>query len=86
LFVDLVERRTSREDDHLEPSSVKVSINPVFFERIEREVRRFEDGRFVRTREPSRQLFGTVFSGSKEDEFLPASKFGRDCLDDTRRR
>lgn len=64
LLVDLVERRPSREDNHFEPGSVKVPINPVFFERVEREICRFEDGRFVSTRKPSGELFGTVFSGS----------------------
>jgi len=78
----LVERRTGSQNDDFESCSMQVSIDPVFFERVEREVRRFEYRRFVRAGESSRELLGSVSSSAEEDEFLPASKFSGDSLND----
>lgn len=47
-LLDLVEARACSEDDHLLAGSLEVTVDPVLLERVEGEVRRFEDGRLMR--------------------------------------
>lgn len=82
VLLHVVVARAGGQDQDLEVGPLQVAVDPVFFERVEREVHRFEDWRLVRVRESARELLRPVWTGSEKDGRLPPSQFERDVVND----
>lgn len=81
LLLNLIKATPSRHNHNLQPGSLQVPIDPVFLERVEREVRRFEYGGFVSVCEATGETFGVVRTGADEDGTLPLAEFEGDGVD-----
>jgi hypothetical protein len=79
---DLVEGGAGGEDEDLKSRALKVAVDPVLFERVEREISGLEDRRLVGVGDPTGQLLLARYTLAKEHRLLPVANLGDDLSDD----